>query len=243
MRVNRIGFLFCLLLSGCNFWGWLDNPTNPQQDYSAGLADADNEDCKGARDHFLSNKNPTDDEKEALGWAYMCIAGGSAKNIASTITKYKSNSPDLSVIGQLAGKMAPINSSQLAAAASAIEVLVTIQEKARRDFHLSLGYLVQAASVLADQDRVSSSGGLKKTSIADQACEFIGDCTSGCPTNTSGGMSEDSIGEYTTYINRSLVSMRETSATELIHLLNALEINLPTNRPQARCNIYKLMMP
>lgn len=229
--------------TGCNLFGRLDPPGDRQDKYAAALAMANSGDCKGAKELLESVLPPDDDIASALGWAYMCLAGATAANIASSLYSFSGSSTNKTVVGALANTMLPMDSEKAVNAQKASEAFAQISDFRRRNLSVGIGKFVQAAAVLANQALNASSSVLEKTDISNSACaNFNGNCTASAGTCTA-GMSNADVDSFITFVSAAATALGSVgSSTDLSRLATLIQAGLQAGDP-GRCFIFNETIP
>lgn len=232
------------ILSGCNMWGGFDLPDDPDDRYLAAVAKADGGDCEGARDLLLPITSRNDDQNLALGWAQLCVAGATTKNIATSLYKYTSSSSDLTLIGNLARSMQPMTGGKLGSIDEATENFSKLSNPRVQSVEVAITKLVKAAGLLAYQATVVSDPILRRRDIASAACDAVAsNCAAGCAVTTDGIMSDAHVTAFTNAISQAAAALASSGAQDLSSLATAINAKVSGATNVARCYIYKEMVP
>lgn len=232
--------LITLLFCACNIFSLVDSPSTHHQVYLDGVAKADLGDCGAARDNFLSI-TLTDPVAEALGWAYLCIAGANTVQITSTLYKYSQDSSDFTIIGVLARSLLPMTSTKFAEIDRAIESFNKIQNTNLKNLNLGIGRLVRAAALLADQAKNASG-----TATLERA-DIDTNCATDCSSCSSPGMNNDSVSGFALSISNAANDLSTTGAGNLQVLANSIRSGTSSaiggSGNAARCFIFSRLIP
>lgn len=251
MKLQRFVFylillVFTLTTLGCNLFKGLDTPTTDEEAYSRAQALADSKDCKGAISYLepIPSAERTDKARILLGWSYLCDAGASTKNVATSLYSYSSGSSSLTAIGHLGGNLGRVTPETLATIDKATNVFATIENPSIRLIEIAISKLVKAAAILGYQATLSGENKLTKSNIASTACDAVNsDCLVGCSANSLGAMSDSSVSEFTTTMNEAVSTLSSSSAADLGSLATAIRNKVAGATNTARCFIYKEMVP
>lgn len=245
-RVYLLFLLTSLSMSGCNIFKGLDNPSSDEEAYSRAQALADNKDCVGAITYLepIPSAERTDKARILLGWSYLCSAGASTKNVATSLYSYSSGSASLTAIGHLGGNLGSVTADTLATIDKATAVFGTIENPNIRNIEVAISKLVKASAILGYQATLSNESHLTKSNIADNTCDSVNsDCLVGCTVNSFGTMSDASVSDFTATMNEAVTILSSSSAADLSTLAAAIRNKVAGATNTARCFIYKEMIP
>lgn len=229
-----IAVLLAISVGGCNLFGGIDEPREVADKYAAAIAAANGGDCIGAKKLLLGIPNPDDDVLVALGWAYLCIAGATAGNVASSLYKYTNGSSDLTIIGTLARTMLPMDGDKLGAAGEAINVFAQVQNGRRAYLNVALARFVRASAILAMQANNNGSGTLDQTDVSAASCSAsAANCAAGC----AAGMTDGDVTSFTSEITAASTALGNAAAGDLKALADAIAAGFG-GAAQSRCFIF-----
>ncbi|GEM_PF-1866045 len=235
-RLNLLAIVLSLTFASCNPFSGIEQASEPEDLLQQGLRLASDGECYQARDVLLKIYPMTDDVRVALGWAHLCIAGATAKNIAISIYRYSSTSSDTSVIGSLARRMLPMSPDKIDATGLAIGIFSDITDSSRRNIEVGIARFARGAAVLANQATTSGEGTLEKADISTT-------CNDACATCAVPGMTDQDVTEFANNVSAAASALSSGGATDLQALANALNSGVNGASDAARCYIYKQAIP
>lgn len=169
-----------LISASCNTFSSVDQSESLSQVIERAQYMADRGDCAGARDILWHRSDGNDEMYFTLGFAHLCIAGATLSTIGTTLVTYTSSSgTDYSVIGSLARKLLPWDSSKETAVQDAIYSFQRITNTNRKAYSLLLGRLSKLALLVA------KSAGSKSTVVRDDI-SLEANCTSAVACSANG---------------------------------------------------------
>lgn len=250
MRSSITSLSLCIALAAgqlsCNFFGGIDNPSDPQDVYTAAVAKADAGDCAGARDLLKAVANPSDKISIALGWAYLCVGGATAANIASSLYNYSSTSNDLTVVGKLARTLLPMTAEKLSAITSAYEAFTRIADGRTRGLETAIAKFVEAAAIVSNQaGNVAATGSLTRDDISnDPSCSGVTCSTGSAVCTAAPGISDTDVSSFINAVTAATNALGTVNSSNLalLNLAQALQNQLGVGTV-GRCVIYNNVVP
>jgi hypothetical protein len=229
--------------TGCNIFSKLDPPGDAQDKYAAAIALANAGQCQSAVDQLTAISPPNDDVLSALGWAYLCVAGATATNIATSLYKFSSNSDDFTVVGALARAMTPMTTDKLNAVQSALLSFNGVNDAKRQGLELGIANFAAAASLLAKQAGNDGGTTVDLTDIAQATCSAVAsNCTIGCAKGPT-GMSDTDVANFTTDVANAATALSVTGAADLQALATNISGQIGLTAPIQRCFIFNKTIP
>lgn len=230
--------------SGCNLYGRLDQPRQSEDFYAAGVAAANDGRCDEAVNWLKSIDHPNDDAYSALGWAYLCVGGATAINIATSLYRFSSTSSNYTVVGALARSMLPRSGAKSQALSKASDTFEFVQDPTRRSVEIAITRMVLAADVLANQSsNDGDSTNLALADVSDTGCAAFASSCASVGASCQAVMGDTATTQFTNLITAAAVAMNATGATDLQALANGMQSGLAGSTNVARCFIYNKMIP
>jgi hypothetical protein len=230
--------------SGCNIFSKLDPPGDAQDKYAAAVALANAGQCQSAVDQLTAISPPNDDVLSALGWAYLCVGGATAVNIATSLYKFSSNnSNDFTVVGALARSMVPMTTDKLNAVQNAILSFNGVNDAKRQGLELGIAEFAAAASLLAKQAGNDGGTTVDFTDVAQATCSALANnCAVGCARGPT-GMTDNDVAAFTADIANAATALSITGAADLQTLATNISGQIGLTAPVQRCFIFNKTIP